>query len=59
MAQGKTDWEIGTILGLSEETVTKYLNAARSRYGVVRRTQLAIAALCDGTLGIEEVDPRQ
>ena len=55
MAQGKTDWEIGVILGLAEETVTKYLKTARARFGVARRTQLAIAAVCHGTIGLDEV----
>ncbi|MBO9712506.1 LuxR family transcriptional regulator [Sphingomonas sp.] len=55
MAQGKSDWEIGRILELSEETVTKYLNAARSRFDVARRTQLAIMALHDGEIGFDEV----
>lgn len=55
MAQGKTDWEIGVILGLSEETVTKYLKAARNRFGVTRRAQLAIAAVSRGQLGLDEL----
>lgn len=55
MAQGKSDWEIARILDLSEETVTKYLNAARARFDVGRRTQLAIVALHDGEIGFEEV----
>lgn len=55
MAQGKTDWEIGVILDLSEETVTQYLKTARARFGVARRTQLAIAAVCHGLIGLDEV----
>lgn len=55
MAQGKSDWEIGIILSLSEETVTGYLNAARDRFGVARRTQLAIAALLSGDVSIDEI----
>jgi LuxR family quorum-sensing system transcriptional regulator CciR len=55
MAQGKSDWEIARILDLSEETVTKYLNTARSRFDVARRTQLAIVALHDGEIGFDEV----
>ena len=55
MAQGKTDWEISVILGISEETVTGYLKTARARFGVARRTQLAIAAVCHGLIGIDEV----
>lgn len=58
-AQGKSDWEIGTILGLSEETVTKYLGAARARFGVSTRTQLALAAIGEGLLGLDELLPRQ
>jgi LuxR family quorum-sensing system transcriptional regulator CciR len=55
MARGKTDWEIGTILGLSEETVTAYLKAARRRFGVARRTQLAVAAVSYGIIGSDEI----
>lgn len=55
MAQGKSDWEIGRILELSEESVTKYLNAARSRFGVARRTQLALAAVASGEIGFDEI----
>jgi LuxR family quorum-sensing system transcriptional regulator CciR len=51
VANGKTDWEISRILGLSEETVTKYLNAARRRYDVATRAQLVSAALYDGQIG--------
>lgn len=50
VAQGKTDWEIGAILGLGEETVTDYLKSARRRFGVTRRAQLVVAALADGQL---------
>lgn len=55
VAKGKTDWEIGRILGLSEETVTKYLNAARARYDVATRAQLVTAALFDGQIGFMEI----
>lgn len=51
VAEGKTDWEIGHILGLSEETVGKYVDAARRRLGVARRTQLVVAALRRGDIG--------
>lgn len=59
MAQGKTDWEIGVILDLSEETVTKYLKTARRRFGVTRRAQLAIAVLAEGQLSLDELASRQ
>ena len=54
MAQGKTDWEIARILGLSEETVTRYLKTARQRFGVTRRTQLALAAMNAGLIEMRD-----
>ncbi|MBY8823263.1 LuxR family transcriptional regulator [Sphingomonas colocasiae] len=56
VSQGKTDWEIGVILGLSEETVGKYLDAARMRFGVARRTQLVAAALVAGEIGADPAE---
>ena len=55
VGSGKTDWEIGVILGLKEDTVTKYLNAARERYGVARRMQLVVAAIYDGQISLNEL----
>jgi LuxR family transcriptional regulator, quorum-sensing system regulator CciR len=55
VGNGKTDWEISTILGLREDTVTKYLNAARERYGVARRMQLVVAAIYDGQISLSEL----
>lgn len=54
IARGKTDWEIGTILGLAEDTVGKYVDAARDRYGVSRRSQLVVRALYDGHFSLAE-----
>lgn len=48
VADGKTDWEVAAILGLSEETVRGYIKRARSAYDVVSRTQLALKGLEDG-----------
>jgi len=42
---GKTDWEIGKILNLSEHTVADYIDAARKRLGVKNRTQAVIEAI--------------
>lgn len=49
-ARGKSDWEISQILGIAHETVIQHLKQARERYGVGKRTQLAVHALFDGTL---------
>lgn len=57
-ARGKSDWEIARILGLSPDTVTEYLKRARERYGVGKRTQLAVHALFDGTITFTDVFPR-
>jgi LuxR family quorum-sensing system transcriptional regulator CciR len=54
-ACGKSDWEIARILGISQETVIEHLKHARERYGVGKRTLLAIHALFDGTIGFLDV----
>jgi hypothetical protein len=43
------------LLGLSEGTVHKYLEAAKSRYGVSTRTELVVRALYDGQLSFTDV----
>jgi len=54
-ARGKSDWEISRILGISHETVIEHLRHARERYGVGKRTLVAIHALFDGTIGFLDV----
>jgi LuxR family quorum-sensing system transcriptional regulator CciR len=54
-ASGKSDWEIGQILGISHDTVIEHLKHARERYGVGKRTLLAVHALFDGTIGFLDV----
>jgi DNA-binding CsgD family transcriptional regulator len=53
VGQGKSDWEIGKILGLSSDTAHEYVETARKRYGVSRRTQLVVRAIHDGHVNIE------
>lgn len=43
------------ILGLSHETVIQHLKEARERYGVPKRTLLAVHALFDGTIAFFDV----
>jgi len=50
VARGKTDWEIGQILGISEETVASHVRQACERYGVNKRTSLVFLALVDGVI---------
>ena len=54
-ARGKSDWEIAQILGVSQETVIQHLKQARERYGVGKRTPLAVHALFDGTIAFLDV----
>lgn len=54
-ARGKSDWEISRILGISHETVIQHVKQARERYGVGKRTLLAIHALFDGTISFLDV----
>lgn len=54
-ARGKSDWETSRILGLSEETVARHIRDGCERYGVNKRTLLAIRALFDGTLTFTDI----
>ena len=54
-ARGKSDWEIAQVLGVSEATVGEHLRHAYERYGVGKRTLVAIHALFDGTIGFLDV----
>jgi LuxR family quorum-sensing system transcriptional regulator CciR len=55
VARGKGDWEISRILGVSEETVARHVKQACGRYGVSKRTSLAIRTLFDGTLSFTDI----
>ena len=47
VAEGKSDWEIAVILGLSETTVRFHVDNARKKLGAVNRAQ-AVARLVAG-----------
>ena len=49
VAEGKSDWEIGKILGLSETTVRFHVDNARRKLGAVNRAQ-AVARLASAGL---------
>ena len=58
-AAGKTDREIGIILGISTETARHYVKRARAAYDVVTRTQLVVLGLRDDWISFDEaLDPR-
>jgi LuxR family transcriptional regulator, quorum-sensing system regulator CciR len=54
-ARGKSNWVAGKLLGLSPDTVHKYLESAKRRYGVSSRTELVVRALYDGQLSFSDV----
>lgn len=55
IAQGKSDWDVGQILGISQRTVQEHLETARRRYGVSTRMQLVVRTLFDNQLGFEDI----
>jgi LuxR family quorum-sensing system transcriptional regulator CciR len=55
VARGKSDWEISRILGIQHETVVRHLKQARERFGVGKRTMLAVQALFDGSISFTDV----
>lgn len=55
IARGKSDWEIGRILGISEETVKYHIKMARQHYDVPSRVQVAFRAVFDGQLTLNDV----
>jgi len=44
-AEGKTEWEIGVILGLSEHTADKFIRSARAKLGATNRTHAVAQAI--------------
>jgi LuxR family quorum-sensing system transcriptional regulator CciR len=55
VARGKSDWEIGRILGVSEETVKHHVKMAREQYDVPSRVQAAFRAVFDGQIQLSDV----
>ena len=55
VAQGKSDWEIGQLLGISESTVHKHIEDAKRRFGVSTRIQLVVRSLFDARLSFADV----
>lgn len=57
VARGKSDFEIGIILGLSEHTVHNTVRRAMRKYGVATRVQVCVRALRDQEIRLEDVAP--
>jgi len=55
VAQGKSDWEIGQLLGISDSTVHKHIEDAKRRFCVSTRIQLVVRSLFDARLSFDDV----
>jgi len=55
VAQGKSDWEVGQLLGISESTVHKHIEDAKKRFTVSTRIQLVVRSLFDARLTFADV----
>jgi LuxR family transcriptional regulator, quorum-sensing system regulator CciR len=55
VGRGKTDWEIGKILGISEETVKHHLKQAREHYDVPKRVQVVMRAVYEGQIALTDL----
>ncbi len=53
-ARGKTDWEIGAILGLTQRQVHHLIERAKARAGVATRVQAIVRAFASGELAVAE-----
>lgn len=49
--EGKTAWEVGVILGISEQTVVRHLGHAAQKLGCVNKVQAVAKALLMGLIG--------
>ena len=54
-AQGKDDWVIGRLLGLSPQTVHFYFKRLMHRLGVTTRVQAIVGALENGQISFEDL----
>jgi LuxR family transcriptional regulator, quorum-sensing system regulator CciR len=55
VGRGKSDWEISRILGVKQDTVARHIKQARERYGVGKRTMLAVHALFEGSISFTDI----
>ncbi|WP_017670075.1 LuxR family transcriptional regulator [Blastomonas sp. AAP53] len=55
VARGMTSWEIASVLGISDQTVSEYLTDARRRLAVSNRAQLVLKSLKLGYFTLDDV----
>ena len=55
VARGKSDWTIGQLLTLSQQTVHMHIELAKGRYNVSSRVEAVVRALFDGELAFADI----
>ena len=55
VAQGKSDWVVGKLLGISERTVHNHIERAKRRLGVATRVQAIVYALASKQISFGDV----
>ncbi len=59
IAQGKSDWQVGQILGISEKTVNYHIENVKRKFGVATRVQAVVAAIDRQSCRIDWLEPRR
>lgn len=54
-AQGKSDWHIAQLLGISSDTVHQHIEMAKQRFGVASRTELVVRALFEAQITFADI----
>jgi DNA-binding CsgD family transcriptional regulator len=52
IASGKSDWQIGVILDISNKTVNYHAENLKRKYGVATRIQVVVAAMREGHISL-------
>lgn len=55
--EGKTNWEIGVLMGVSARTAQFHITNCQTKLGVSNRTQAAIKAVTNGIIKIDDYRP--
>jgi DNA-binding CsgD family transcriptional regulator len=56
VAAGKTDWEIGEILSISEKTANAHIEHVKQKYRVASRMQAVVCAVKRGVIHVSTAD---
>jgi DNA-binding CsgD family transcriptional regulator len=53
IADGKSDWQVGQILHISEKTVNFHVENMKRKFGVATRIQVVVLAVKQGAIGAD------